>query len=31
VAAAVAHMKANGRTIQSLVQFAATCEPFGTK
>lgn len=31
VKAAVAHMKANGKTLRSLVQFVATCDPFGTK
>jgi len=31
VKAAVAHMKANGKTLRSLLQFVATCEPFETK
>jgi hypothetical protein len=31
VKAAVAHMKQNGRTLKSLIRFAATCEPFETK
>jgi hypothetical protein len=31
VQAAVAHLKANGRTLKSLVRFVATSEPFGAK
>jgi mono/diheme cytochrome c family protein len=31
VLAAVAHMKANGRTLKSLLRFVAASEPFGTK
>jgi mono/diheme cytochrome c family protein len=31
VRAAVAHMKANGKTLRALLQFVATCEPFETK
>lgn len=31
VKAAVAHMKKNGKTARSLVQFVATCDPFETK
>ncbi len=31
VKVAVAHMKANGKTVRSLLAFVATCEPFETK
>lgn len=31
VKAAVTHMKANGKTLRSLLQFVATCEPFESK
>jgi hypothetical protein len=31
VKAAVAHMEANGKTLRSLVQFVATCDPFEAK
>jgi hypothetical protein len=31
VKAAVAHMKANGKTLRSLLQFVTTCDPFETK
>ncbi len=31
VKAAVAHLKANGKTLRSLIQFVAACEPFETK
>ena len=31
VKAAASHMKQNGRTLKSLIRFAATCEPFETK
>jgi hypothetical protein len=31
VKAAVAHMKANGKTVRALIEFVATCDPFQTK